>query len=225
METPTPCSVSPFPSNQNNSPSSSFKFQITHSQQNLQAEDENAAECIQGGFMIRRSRMYTGGFMIRRSRMYTGGFMIRRSRVYTGGFLIRRSRMYTGGFTIRRSRMLVDRWQHCLNILTAAMSDNGMWVKVWLVAWRSCGCVERRLLASSHLSVCPHVSVGLCVNGFVWNFVLGILWKSVDKIEISLISKKISALYIKPSVRLIVVADSKWPQTVLLQWSGIRQFG
>jgi len=90
------------------------------------------------------------------------------------------------------------------------------------IVWVRSDSVERRLLTSSYLSVCPYVSAGLCLNGFLWNFVLGILWKSGDKIEISLISNKISALCMKPSVSLISVGESKWPQTVLLQWSDIR---
>jgi len=101
----------------------------------------------------------------------------------------------------------------------------------WKCGWERAdrfGCVrwyigQKRLLAASYLSVCPHILACLSLNGLLWNFILGTLWKSVEKTQIPLTSNKISALYMKTSVRLIVAGNIKWPPTVLRKWSVITQ--
>ena len=68
---------------------------------------------------------------------------------------------------------------------------DGCWLKVWLVACRLFGCFLTLLRDGCWLChICPYVSADLCLNGFLWKFVLGILGKSVAKIKISLISNQ-----------------------------------
>ena len=156
--------------------------------------------------MIRRSRMYTGGLHDQKEQnVYRGLHDQKEQNVYSGaswswgaeciqgGLMIRRSGMYTGGLHDQKKQN-ANRWQHvsewliCYHVWKWNVSASVVG-SVQMVLVRS-DIVERWLLASSYLSVCPYVSAGLCLNGFLWYFVLGTLWKSVDKIEISLISNQ-----------------------------------
>ena len=46
-----------------------------------------------------------------------------------------------------------------------------------------CICVVAKRACWLH-HVCPHVFLWLPLDGFLWNFILGIVWKSVDRLQI-----------------------------------------
>jgi len=73
----------------------------------------------------------------------------------------------------------------CLKVECESVAGSVQIVLAAFVNWR-----ETAIGFVIYLSVCKHISAGLSLNGVLWNFMLGILWKSVGKIQISLIFKK-----------------------------------
>ena len=71
-------------------------------------------------------------------------------------------------------------YQH--QIANVVQGDN-----IFLARLQNC---EKRLLALSCLSVCPHVTTRLSLNGFSSNLIFEIFCQSIGKIQVSLKSDK-----------------------------------
>ena len=73
------------------------------------------------------------------------------------------------------------------------------------------------------MSICPHISVQLSLDGFPWNLVWGLLWISVEKFKVILkLGKSMGHFMWIPkyfSLLLVTLSHNKSP---LFSWNGIR---
>ena len=84
---------------------------------------------------------------------------------------------------------------------------------------RLCSCEKAPVsfVVSVHWAVYPHVSAQISWDRFLWNLVLGTLWKSVKKIQIWLNSgQKYQAFYNKTQVQFVVAGNLKFPYSCSL---------